>query len=204
MISPIDSLLTRLPHLGAARFVDEAVSVSNGEVLCHGRVPANSPYLDGDVVPSFVALEVAAQVASGVVAVEQLRAQVAPRSKLELSISPVGAGPEGLDVLEGKGRLDLRFGSGSVPLGPSARVEFTDGALGTVLLDELAVQPGAKWPRVKGSGHLVAESDAVRLEPLVELPPGRASVDATFEVDEREGHLVLEGLSARLTSREEG
>jgi hypothetical protein len=149
------------------------------------------------------ALDVVAEVASGVVAVEQLRAQVAPRSKLELSVAAVGAGPEGLDVLEAKGRLDLRFGSGSVPLGPSARVSFSDGALGTVLLDEVAFSPGAKWPRVKGSGHLVAESDTVRLEPLVELPPGRASVDATFEINEEEGHLVLEGLSMRLASREE-
>ena len=50
-----------LPHKGVSRFVKEILELSEERIVCTGRIPSDSPYLDNGRVPTYVALEIAAQ-----------------------------------------------------------------------------------------------------------------------------------------------
>jgi len=53
-----------IPHGGHARFVEEVVELGDGEIVCIGRIPAESPFAPDGVAPGFVLLELAAQAAA--------------------------------------------------------------------------------------------------------------------------------------------
>jgi len=96
----------------------------------------------------------------------------------DMSLSEVAVGPGGLDVLKGHGTLALKLHSGSVPLFTGAAMQFSRGAQGTLTLDRIELSPDHKYPAVDARGALVAHADATPLNPLFELPPGTAHVEA--------------------------
>lgn len=53
-----------LPHGENARFISEVVASGNGQLVCTGRVPPESPFVRKGTVPGFVLLELAAQAAA--------------------------------------------------------------------------------------------------------------------------------------------
>jgi predicted hotdog family 3-hydroxylacyl-ACP dehydratase len=53
-----------LPHRGHARFVGEVVESGDGAVVCVGRIPVESPFVQDGVAPGFVLMELAAQAAA--------------------------------------------------------------------------------------------------------------------------------------------
>ena len=58
------SLISRLPHSGAALFIRSIRELDEDRIVCAATVGAESPFNDCGHVPSFVALEIAAQAAA--------------------------------------------------------------------------------------------------------------------------------------------
>jgi predicted hotdog family 3-hydroxylacyl-ACP dehydratase len=59
-----DSPAALIPHREPARFVTDIVSIGRGTIVCDGRIPRDSPYVEEGRVPSHVALEFAGQAAA--------------------------------------------------------------------------------------------------------------------------------------------
>jgi predicted hotdog family 3-hydroxylacyl-ACP dehydratase len=53
-----------LPHSGHARFVDEVLKFDDDALVCVGRIPVENPFAQDGMVPGFVLVELAAQVAA--------------------------------------------------------------------------------------------------------------------------------------------
>jgi len=58
--SPGDAL-SRLPHAGVARLVEQVVETGHDHIVCEGTIPAGNPFVVDGRVPSLVLLELAAQ-----------------------------------------------------------------------------------------------------------------------------------------------
>ncbi len=95
--------------------------------------------------------------------------------------------------------LQLRLHSGSLPLGPRSVVRFSAGAEGTVNLDTVALSADQRWPYLEGRVRLEAASDPVSIPDLLELPAGRAQVQAKLTLDPT-GNLVLSNLDMKLST----
>jgi hypothetical protein len=146
-------------------------------------------------------LAVSSEVRGGFAHLGDLHARLDPGSEAVLFIQEIAASEDGLDALVADGELKLRFHSGRLPLGSGVAVEFSRGAEGGVTLQSVELRPGEPWPRVRGSGHVEAISDPMTFRELAEVPPGRASVDGRFRLDER-GHLIVSDLQMTLRSVE--
>jgi predicted hotdog family 3-hydroxylacyl-ACP dehydratase len=53
-----------LPHGPPARWIDEVLARGEGELVCRGRIPAASPFARGGTAPALAGLELAAQAAA--------------------------------------------------------------------------------------------------------------------------------------------
>ena len=71
-----------LAQEGRARLVHEVLEAGETEIVCAGTVPAESPYADGDRVPSVVALELAAQAAAALETIERIGQEPDPGPKV--------------------------------------------------------------------------------------------------------------------------
>lgn len=60
-----------LPHGPPARWIDEVLERAAGELTCRGRIPAASPFARGGLAPAIAGLELAAQAAAVVEALER-------------------------------------------------------------------------------------------------------------------------------------
>lgn len=185
---------------------DLAVSVGVGELqagLVYARASGQLKVGTDFGVAFTGELLLQADVESGAVRLGEIEARLERGSDAEVRITQLAASEEGLDALVASGALRLRFSSGQLPLGSMASLRFSSGATGSLRLDEVERLPGHPWPRARGRLHIEAESapDSL-LDGLVALPGGRASVDASFTLED-EGHLALEGLSVALRSLDE-
>lgn len=176
-----------------------ALDVRDVRARAEGRVKAGTDY--GFAFSGH--LEASALVTGGSASLGSLEAHLAEESRATLVLREIAAGPEGLDVLVGSGEVRLQLASGSLPLGPEARVSFSRGARGTLTLAEIERQPGRRWPLLRGGLHVEAESDPVDIASMVRLPSGRAALDAALSLDEG-GRLLLQGLDMRLVTTDDG
>lgn len=60
-----------LPHGPPARWVDEVLERAEGELVCRGRIPRESPFVRGGSAPATAGLELAAQAAAVLEALER-------------------------------------------------------------------------------------------------------------------------------------
>ncbi len=60
-----------LPHGPPARWIDEVLTHAPGELTCRGRIPAASPFARGGTAPALAGLELAAQAAAVLEALER-------------------------------------------------------------------------------------------------------------------------------------
>jgi len=74
-----DSPASLVPHGEPARFVTEIVRIGQGTIVCDGRIPHDSPFVEEGRVPSYLALEFAGQAA----AVLESISRVGPESEPE-------------------------------------------------------------------------------------------------------------------------
>jgi hypothetical protein len=144
-------------------------------------------------------LEATADVASSHLLLGELGATLAPGSRGSIRVTELAADAHGLIGMIASATLQLRLHSGSIPLGPRAVLRFSGGAEGTVDLHTLALGAGQRWPYVDGTVRLEAGSDPVAIENLVEVPAGRAKVQARLTLDPT-GHLVLSDLDMNLSA----
>lgn len=63
-----------LPHGGAARWIEAVLERGPGELTCRGRIPAASPFAAGGTAPALAAIELAAQAAAVLEAMERTEA----------------------------------------------------------------------------------------------------------------------------------
>lgn len=63
-----------LPHGPEARWVEVVERLDHGAIVCRGAVPLESPFVTGGVVPAFVTVELAAQAAGLLEALERAEA----------------------------------------------------------------------------------------------------------------------------------
>jgi hypothetical protein len=142
-------------------------------------------------------LEAAADVASSHLMLGDLGATLAPGSRGTIRVTEVAVDRSGLSGLIASAALELRLHSGSIPIGPRSVVRFSAGAQGTVELGRVALSTGQRWPYIDGRFRVEAGSDPVAIEELLELPPGKAKVQARLTL-EPSGHLMLSNLEMNL------
>jgi len=71
-----------LAQQGPARLVNEVLETGETEIVCAGTVPVESPYADGDRVPSVAAIELAAQAAAALETIGRIRRETDPEPKV--------------------------------------------------------------------------------------------------------------------------
>lgn len=64
-----------LPHGPPARWIDEVIARTGGELVCRGRIPAASPFARGGIAPALAGIELAAQAAAVLEALERAGAE---------------------------------------------------------------------------------------------------------------------------------
>jgi hypothetical protein len=139
-------------------------------------------------------------VRSGQVALGPIGGGLADGTRASLDITDIHGSGDGLDAFIASGTVDFALTSGAIPLGPSATVSFSRGGRGQLQLHEVELTPGARWPRIQASGHIVAQADPTVVEEIFEIPAGTAHVQAQSATLSEHGKLVLESLRTWLSS----
>jgi len=145
------------------------------------------------------ALAVNARLAGGRLVTGPVTARFIEGTHVALNVTNL-AGNERLEQLEASGTIELALASGSIPVGPDARLKFSRGAVGTLALHSIALSASDRWPRIEAGARFTAASDALNLEDLVELPPGIMNVELPHITLEANGDLGLRDLTMQLSS----
>lgn len=146
-----------LPHGPPARWVDEVLERAEGELTCRGHIPAESPFVRGGSAPATAGLELAAQAAAVLEALERTESGGGPPPRLgylvrvrDASLGETGI-PAGAPLI-----ARVRRTGGMPPLAlyevevrleapePAAGVEICRGSLGTWAVED---GPGDAAPR---------------------------------------------------------
>lgn len=76
-----------LPHDAPARLLERIVEVGEESIICRGRVPGDSPFVHEGNVPSFVAMEMAAQSAAAWETLGRMKESTAPEPRVGYVVS---------------------------------------------------------------------------------------------------------------------
>jgi|GEM_PF-1648867 len=141
------------------------------------------------------------EVFDGTLDLGPVHAHIVEGSRAQFSVRDVAASATGLEALVAHGQLDVRLASGSLPLSDAIAVQFSRGAAGRVVFDEVTYLPDVgAWPVLQGSGNMMARADPIELPGLLSLPSGNAHIQlGRFSVSPQ-GELVLEQLRTWLSS----
>ncbi len=113
-----------VPHRRPARLLEDVEAASDGGVVCRARVPESSPFVRGARVPAFVGLEIGAQAAAVVEALDRFESE--------------GEGPPRIGYLVGV--RDAVFHAPELPVGRSVLVSARPaGRSGSLSVYEIAV-----------------------------------------------------------------
>lgn len=165
---PIDPAAL-LPHGGAARWIEAVLERRPGTLVCRGRIPEASPFAAGGTAPALAAIELAAQAAAVLDALERAEAgePEGPRSGYLVRLRSVQLAGEGIAAGEPLTARVERTGT-QPPLSLySAAVHREDG-------EEVCRGDLGTWV-AEGAAEGAAEGEASR-EPgggaAPEAPPG--------------------------------
>lgn len=130
---------------------------------------------------------------------DRLVAELGEGSRGEVRLVRLTVDRNGPSELVASGRLALRLSRGVVPLGKSALLGFLPGAQGTLSLTTVKWLRLRRFPELAGGVTLEAESEPLLLDGAVEIPGGRAAIEADLTCD-ASGLFVLKDLVLALRS----
>ncbi len=131
---------------------------------------------------------------AGEAALFDVHAHLTEGTRAAVQISELAVSEGGLDVLRAQGELDFRLASGAVPLWEGARLSFSRGAEGRLVVDEVSRNLEDRFPTVRAHGHVVARSDTTALHRRFALPAGEAHIEANDIQLAPDGRLALSDL----------